>query len=272
MYLVTGSTGNAGAEVLAALRAQGHPTRALVRKADGADPDQMAGDLNDPASLRPALDGVTGLFLLPGYADMPGILAEAARAGVASVVLLSGSSAPSGDTTNAVSAYMIRSEAAVTDSGLAWTILQPSAFMANALRWRDDIAAGTPIRVQFPKTAAAILDPADIGAVAAVALTTGDHAGRTYRLTGPEALRPAEQIAKLAAGLGREIPFVELTEAEAREELFRSMPEPYAKAFINFYFEGALDESPVLPTVQEVLGRPPRTFDDWIGAHAAKFR
>jgi uncharacterized protein YbjT (DUF2867 family) len=271
MYLVTGSTGNVGAEVLAALREPGQPVRALVRKADGTDPEQVAGDLNDPASLRPALAGVSGLFLLPGYADMPGILAEAAGAGVGTVVLLSGSSAPIGDKTNAVSAYMIRSEEAVKGSGLNWTILQPSAFMANALRWRDDIAAGTPIRVQFPDAAAAVLDPADIAAVAAIALTTGAHTGRTYRLTGPEALRPAEQIAKLSAGLGREIPFVELSAAEAREELFATMPEPYAKAFINFYLEGALDESPVLPTVEEVTGRPPHTFDQWIAAHAAQF-
>ena len=271
MYLVTGSTGNVGSAVVAALAAAGQPVRALVRTPHGDTPGQVVGDLNDPASLRPALDGATGVFLLPGYADMPGILAEVARAGVGKVVLLSGSSAPSGDRTNAVSAYMISSEEAVRDSGVRWTILQPSAFMANALRWRDDIVAGTPIRVTFPNASAALVDPADIGAVAAAALTGGEHDGRTYRVTGPEAMRPAEQIARLSAGLGREIPYVELSEPEARTELFRTMPEPYAKAFINFYFEGALDESPVLPTVEEVTGRPPRTFEQWIAAHRAQF-
>jgi hypothetical protein len=47
---------------------------------------------------------VRGLFLLPGYEDMEGIVAEARRAGVDRVVLLSGSSAGSGDTSNAMSA------------------------------------------------------------------------------------------------------------------------------------------------------------------------
>jgi uncharacterized protein YbjT (DUF2867 family) len=271
MYLVTGATGNVGSEVVAALAAAGQPVRALVRKPRGDTPGQVAGNLDDPASLRPALEGVSGMFLLPGYDDMPAILAEAVRAGVGKVVLLSGSSAPSGDRSNAVSAYMIRSEEAVKDAGVAWTILQPSAFMANALRWRDQILAGTPIRVTFPDAAAALVDPADIGAVAAIALTSDTHAGRTYRLTGPEALRPAEQIARLSAGLGRDIPFVELSEAEAREELHQTMPAPYAEAFINFYFEGALDESPVLPTVAEVTGRAPGTFEAWIAAHRDQF-
>jgi uncharacterized protein YbjT (DUF2867 family) len=271
MYLVTGATGNVGSEVVAALAAAGQPVRALVRTPHGDPSGQVVGDLDDPPSLRPALDGVTGVFLLPGYADMPGILAEVVRAGAGKVVLLSGSSAPSGDRTNAVSAYMIRSEEAVKESGVAWTVLQPSAFMANALRWRDQIVAGTPIRVTFPDAAAALIDPADIGAVAAAALTSSAHDGRTYRLTGPEAMRPAEQIARLSAGLGRDIPYVELSEADAREELARTMPEPYAKAFINFYLEGALDESPVLPTVAEVTGRAPRTFEQWIAAHRAEF-
>src|SRR6185437_5489832 len=97
MYLVTGSTGNVGSAVVAALAAVGQPVRALVRKPRGDASGQVVGDLDDPASLRPALDGATGVFLLPGYADMPGILAEVVRAGVGKVVLLSGSSAPSGD-------------------------------------------------------------------------------------------------------------------------------------------------------------------------------
>jgi uncharacterized protein YbjT (DUF2867 family) len=44
MYLVTGATGNVGAEVLAALRERGEPVRALARKADGADPEQVADE------------------------------------------------------------------------------------------------------------------------------------------------------------------------------------------------------------------------------------
>lgn len=101
MILVTGATGNVGAELVRALAAAGQPVRAVTRDPARIAPqpgvEYVAGDLNRPESLEPALDGVRGLFLLPGYPDMPRLLADAGRAGVARVVLLSGGSAGSGD-------------------------------------------------------------------------------------------------------------------------------------------------------------------------------
>ena len=97
MLLVTGATGNVGAEVVNALAAANQEVRALVRSATapGLPPgvDTVSGDLNRPESLPGALAGVRGVFLLPGYADMEGLLAEVRAAGVERVVLLSGSSA-----------------------------------------------------------------------------------------------------------------------------------------------------------------------------------
>jgi len=113
MFLVTGATGNVGAEVVSTLVAAAQEVRALVRSekppALPAGVEAVAGDLNRPDSLNDALAGVRGLFLLPGYEDMEGVVAQARRAGVERIVLLSGSSAGSGDTSNAVSAYMLRS-------------------------------------------------------------------------------------------------------------------------------------------------------------------
>jgi len=124
MILVTGATGNVGRELLRQLAQAGQPVRALTRGDGqaGFPPGVQAvpGDLNDPASLRPALQGVTGVFLLPGYPDMPGILAEARQAGVTRMVQLSGSSVGTGDMDNAVTRYMTETEEAVRASGLAW--------------------------------------------------------------------------------------------------------------------------------------------------------
>ena len=50
-----------------------------------------------------------------------------------------------------------------------------------------------------------------------------------------------------------------------------SMPAEYVDAFFSFFVEGTIDESTVLPTVEEVLGRPPRRFEDWARAHADAF-
>jgi uncharacterized protein YbjT (DUF2867 family) len=276
MYLVTGATGNVGAAVVRALADAGHPVRGVVRDPDRATlPDgvtAMAGDLNRPETLGEALDGARGVFLLPGYADMPGVLALARRSGVEHVVQLSGSSVETGDMTNAVTAYMTRSEAAVHAGGLPWTILRPSAFMSNTFEWAPQLRAGDVVRAPFADVAAAVIDPADIGAVAALALTQPGHDGRTYRLTGPEPMRPVDRVRVLADALGRDLRFEAQSNQAARAEMSASMPAEYVEAFFDFYVKGSLDESPVLPTVGDLTGRPPRTFAQWVDDHLDAFR
>lgn len=115
-------------------------------------------------SRAAALTGVCGVFLLPGYRDMPGLLTAIRAAGVKRMVLLSGASAAGGDTGNAISAYLIRSESAVRDSGLPWTIVRPSAFMSNALRWLPQLAAGDTVRAPFANVPTAAVDPYDMDA------------------------------------------------------------------------------------------------------------
>ena len=276
MILVTGATGNVGAELVRALAGEGVSVRALVRDPDqaalpsGAEP--VTGDLNRPETMTDALAGVRGVFLLPGYADMPGLLDQVRAAGAERVVLLSGGSAGSGDLTNAVSRYMIISERAVRDSGVPWTIVRARAFMSNALRWLPQLQAGDEVRVPFPGVPAAAIDPYDIAAVAAKALLADGHEGRTYVASGPEAVLPADQVAVLAEVLGRDLRFVGLTDAEARVEMEASMPVEYVDAFFDFYVDGTLDESGVEPTVHEVTGRAPRTFRQWTQEHADSFR
>jgi len=50
------------------------------------------------------------------------------------------------------------------------------------------------------------------------------------------------------------------------------MPPEYVDAFFSFFVDGTVDESTVLPTVEQVLGRPPRTFAAWAEEHADSFR
>lgn len=276
MILVTGATGNVGSELVSALAEEGQRVRALVRdprKATlpaGVEP--VTGDLNEPGTLTDALSGVRAVFLLPGYADMPGLLTRIREAGAERVVLLSGGSAGGGDMSNAVSRYMIVSERAVRDSGLPWTFVRPKAFMSNALRWLPQLAAGDVVRVPFPTVRAAAVDPYDIAAVAARALVTGEHDGRIHRVSGPEPLLPADQVAVLAKVLDRDLRCEGMTDEEARTEMEATMPVEYVDAFFSFYVDGTLDESQVEPTVQEVTGRPPRTFEQWARTHAEMFR
>ena len=276
MIVVTGAAGNVGGELVAALAKAGQPVRAVTRSAaPGRFPsgvEVVSGDLNDPASLRPVLEGADGVFMLPGYADMPGVHAEARRAGVRTVVQLSGMSAGSGDMSNAITAYMAMSEQAARESGLAWTIVRPAMFMTNAFQWLPQLKAGDLVRAPFGPVRAAVTDPADIAAVAAQALTSPGHEERIYEVSGPESLSAGERVAILGEVLGRGLRFEAQTNEEARAEMSATTPAKYVDAFFDFYVAGALDESKVLPTVQEVTGRAPRTFARWATAHADAFR
>jgi uncharacterized protein YbjT (DUF2867 family) len=276
VILVTGATGNAGGAVVRALVNSGERVRGLVRDADraplpaGVEP--AVGDLNDPGTVAPHLEGVTAAFLLSGYAGLDETLANMRRAGAERVVLLSSSAAPTGALTNAVARYHILSERAVRESGLGWTFLQPNTFMSNTFQWTAQLRRGDVIRAPFPEVRVATVDPDDIGEVAAVAMTSDAGEGHAYRLSGPESLSPADRVGILADVLGRELRFEGQSNEEARTEMSAAMPAEYVDAFFEFFVDGRLDESAVLPTVQEVTGRAPHSFEAWARAHADAFR
>jgi uncharacterized protein YbjT (DUF2867 family) len=277
MILVTGATGNVGGELVRALVRAGEEVRALIRR----DADRIrlpvgvegfVGDLDRPKTLTAALDGARGVHLMSGYRDMPGVLAEVRRARVEHVVLQSSSATPGGDMGNAVARYHILSEGAVRESGVPWTFLQPNSFMSNTLQWIPQLRAGDVVHAPFADVRVATIDPYDVAAVAAEALTSRGHEGRQYRLSGPESLLPADRLAVLSRVLGRDLRFEGQSDAEARAEMSGTMPGEYVDAFFSFFADGALDESKVLPTVAEVIGRQPRTFEQWAMAHVGAFR
>lgn len=275
MILVTGATGNVGGELVRILVNAGYGVRALVRSThQNALPEGVEGvpgDLNRPETLATALAGVQGVFLLSGYQDMPGLLVHLRRAGVERVVLLSSGCVVGGSMSNAIARYNLLSEAAVREAGVSWTILRPSGFMSNALQWVSQLRTGDVIRAPWSGVRVAAIDPYDIAAVAAETLTAAGHDGQSYRLTGPESLLPADEVGVLAKVLGRNLRFEGQSDEEARAEMSRAMPAEYVDAFFRFFSEGEYDDSQVLPTVQDLTGKQPRTFEQWARAHVAAF-
>ncbi|WP_328523323.1 NAD(P)H-binding protein [Kribbella sp. NBC_00359] len=270
--LITGVTGNAGGAVVQSLAAEQLAGRALVRKEtalpDGIEP--VYGDLNQPDTFVDALDGVTGIFLLSGYDRVEELLANAVRAGVRKVVLLSSSSLDGADLSNAVAAYHHAAEEAVKASGLEWTFLRPNSFMSNTLRWLDQLHAGDVVRVQFPEVPVATIHPRDIADVAVRALQ-GAEDGSVLRLTGPVGLTPVEQVEILGQGIGRPLTAYPMSRSETHDALFASMPPPYASAIEGFFGDGTIDETSVNDTVARVSGHAPRTLQEWVRENAVLF-
>jgi uncharacterized protein YbjT (DUF2867 family) len=261
-----GATGNVGSQVVASLRELGTPVRAVSRS-ERSWPhgvDGFVGDPNVEHDLDEALDGVDAIFMMSGYAAEAGLLEARSTA---HVVLLSASSAALGDGGNAMAAMHLDSERAVAASGSSWTFLRPCSLQSNLLRWRDQLAQGDVVRAPFGDVAPAMIDPADIGAVAALALTTPGHEGQTYRLSGPAALTPADQIALLGEALGRELVFRPMTDEEALEE----MGSPYGEAAVEIFRGHPELETQVQHTVDRLLGRPRGSLTDWLVRNVQRF-
>jgi uncharacterized protein YbjT (DUF2867 family) len=87
------------------------------------------------------------------------------------------------------------------------------------------VCAGQVIRAPFGDVAVAMVDPADVAAVLVTALTETGHTGKIYRVSGPEALTPGDQVDVLAEVLGRELRFESIPDDEARAAL----PAQWAK-------------------------------------------
>jgi uncharacterized protein YbjT (DUF2867 family) len=275
MILVTGANGNVGGELVTQLVGAKKRVRALVRSDKNELPagvERVNGDFSRPESLSAALEGVRGVFLLGGYSNMLDVMAVIRRAGVKQVVLLSSRSAVGGDESNAIVRMWMASESAVRSSSVPWTILQPSGFMSNAFRWLPQLRAGDVVRAPFADAAIAAIDPHDIAAVAAVVLTGEGHTFRSYVLSGPAPLLPADQVRVLAAVLGRDLRFEPQSEEEARVELSTWLPPNFVEGFFRFFAKGEFDDARVVPTVREITGSEPRTFEQWAKAHADSLR
>jgi len=280
MILVTGATGNVGAEVVTALVERGRQVRAVVRypaRAAATLPrsplvEAVAGDLDHPESVAPVLDGVDAVFLLGGFAALPDLLERMQQAGVAHVALLTSRCVVGGKPDNAVTGMWLASEAAVRASGLAWTFVRPSGFHSNALRWLPQLQAGDVVQAPWPDVAIASIDPADIAAVATTAMVDRGHDGEALSISGPQPLTPGDQVATLARRLDRPLRYEPLTDDEARATMAADGTPAMVDALFRFFSQGEFDDSPVVETVATVTGRPPRSFDDWAITHADRFR
>lgn len=274
MILVTGATGNIGGELVSALAERGHRVRALARNPGRvqapAGVDVMAGDVGDPDAILRALAGVRKVFLLGNFAS-----AETVRrirdAGVEHLVLLTSRCVVGGKPDNAITRMWLDAEAAARDAGVAWTILRPSGFHSNALRWLPQLQQGDVVRAPWPDVPIASIDPADIAAVAATVLSGPGHEHSAPSISGPEPLTPGEQVSVLARILQRPLRYEPLSDADARAGMAVDTPAAFIDAFFRFFSDGEYDDSIVVDAVQRITGRRPRTFEQWARAHAGSF-
>jgi uncharacterized protein YbjT (DUF2867 family) len=280
MLLVTGATGTTGMEVLRALKARGAEARALVRDETKAHHlrdlgfEPTTGDLGDPRTLGPALEGVERAYLVSPISPMQSefeqaFLETAKEAGVKHIVKLSviGANPEAPNRTHA------KVEQALKESGMAWTLLRPTGFMQNTLAWGSRVIDGT-FYSPVPDAAFSIVDARDVAEVAAVALTEEGHEGKAYGLSGPEAVSYRDQATRLFKAAGRDIEVEEIPVETLKRELVRAGVPPWNAEGLKELFEVYASGGAQMVTsgVKDVLDRDPRDIDAFAADHVDSFK
>jgi len=281
MIVVVGATGTVGRPIVEGLLARGEAVRAITRAPRPSvlppQVEQVRGDLDDPRSISEALAGAKRVFVMtaasgPGFVEQVRGVARALRAVCPERVVLLSSVAAIPPVPSPYGAAHAQCEDLVHATGCPATLLRPSAFMSNVLQWLGMLAGGT-VYAPYAYLPRAVIDPDDVAAVAVRALTVDGHADRTYVLTGPASLSAAEQVERMAVVLGRPLRLVEASPAEVRKAMVEhGFESEWAQALLDAQADPDPNRGRTpTGTVEEILGRPARTFDDWLAAHRDQF-
>jgi uncharacterized protein YbjT (DUF2867 family) len=158
-------------------------------------------------------------------------------------------------------------------SGAGWVILRATWYMSNVLAAAPRVAAEGRLYAPAGDARIAMIDPRDVGAAAAVVLSSPGHEGKTYLLTGPRAITYAEVAAELSAATGSRVEFVDVPGEAARQAMTGDgVPGFVAEqlvAMFGWLRQGAAAR--VSPDVEALTGGAPGDFASFARDHARVF-
>ena len=275
--LMVGANGKFAGMVLPELTRRGVVVRALLRNQkdtqsvkEGGAEEVAIGDLNEPKSLKSALDGVDGVFHIgpafaPNEAEMGVAMVEAANAAGVRKFVFSGVIHPT-HTSLPNHAAKIRVEEALYTSGMDYTVLQPAMFMQNLQgSWKQAVETGQ-FALPFSRHArTCYVDYRDVAECAGMAFTDDRLSNGTFELSSCGMVTRVEIAAIMSEVLGElitaaEVPFEKWADAA------RIPPGPVREGLERMYAEydryGFSGGNALV--LQAILGHQPRPLRRYI--------
>ncbi|MBN1568610.1 MAG: SDR family oxidoreductase [Acidobacteria bacterium] len=311
MLAITGATGEIGGRVAARISRLGLAQRLIVR--DAARAPQLSGaeiaaasSYGDTIAMGRALSGARTLFFVsardrfgaahisakrgeppPQYDRLQqqlAVLKAAVAAGIQHIVYLSVINAAP-DATFILAHDHFYTEQRIRESGVPFTFVRANLYMDNV---PQSVSADDIIRAPAGNGQAAWVTRDDIADVAVAILTGSGHEGRSYDVTGPEALTMTETAERLSAVVGRKIIYRAQTPEEARTTRSTSRLEKYeaerrqltghglddyeVEVFVTHFLQIAHGElAGVSNTVPALTGRRAQSLEDYLRQHPESY-
>jgi uncharacterized protein YbjT (DUF2867 family) len=280
--LVIGGNGKVGKPLVGHLLASGVKVRVLTRSAERAAmidtrAQAVVADLaDDPSSCVPAFAGVDAVYMLnqPTFRETAeGLLAvEIARsAGIRRFVYQSVFRVEHlAYLPHVAPKWAI--QRAVMQSGMQWTVLSPNHFYQNDHMTRADLLERGQYTLPIGIIGCSSVDAEDIAAAASIVLTGTSHESRNYAIVGPRALTGEDCALAWSEALGRRVHYAGDVD-RWREQMKLAMPAwlnlDLALMYRDFGRRGFVASQREVAAMHELLGRPPRPYEDHVRQQAA---
>jgi NAD(P)H dehydrogenase (quinone) len=283
--IVTGSAGHLGRLVAEQLLERAEPedlilvtrTPDALREFRARGAEVRYGDFDEPASLPDAFAGGSRMLLISTDAighrvrQHRAAINAAAAAGIDHVVFTSVVNPVATNPTGRYAWEPGLTEGVLHRSGLAWTVLRFGTFAELVLAAAATAVQNRRLVTNNGDGRIAPISRRDCAEAAAIVLTTDGHIGKTYEITGAEALSSSD-LAELFGDLsGQAVKLVQLSDAMLTEVL-AGIGTPITNvltitAFGRSVRLGYFDV--VDPTFERLTGHPPISLRDVLIAHRA---
>ncbi|HVO75850.1 MAG TPA: SDR family oxidoreductase [Ignavibacteriaceae bacterium] len=278
--LVTGATGNTGSLLVPRLLRADIDVRVFVRDGKKAESlndlgaEIIIGDLDQPETIVPAVGDVDKIYLLTWNGptqlkQAENVIKAASKAGTPHIIRHS----MWGPENSRIIKQGLQVEEIIKSSGLPWTMLKPTFYMQNTMMAAQTISAQGNIYWDMKDGKLGMIDVRDIAEAAFAVITGEGHEGKSYILTGPEAISFTDIAKIFSRVLERNVNFINVPgEASFQAMVSLGVPEWIAEGYVELSKGFSEDfANSITQNIKILTGHPARSFEQFANDFAHAF-